>query len=217
MKHLSASLRKIMFWLLLSVILSILAACGRKEPEMKRYASDDSVSELLSVRRLRTGKAIARFYVKENGKWHLVTSGKAYVGRNGLGKTKEGDGRSPKGEFRVVGAFGVLPNPGTTLEYLNITPTTFACDEEGEFYNRIIDTSKVHHDCKGEDMFHTVPAYNYGLEIDFNPENIYPLGSNIFVHCFSGKPYTAGCVALKEEMMKRIIISAHKGMVVSIK
>ena len=173
-------------------------------------------SEALVVSDAHGSRAKAVFYVRKDGRWRLAASGKAYIGRNGLGKTGEGDGKTPSGAFTVTSAFGVLPDPGTSLEYLTVTPSTFACDEPGPYYNRIIDTAAVHHSCCGEDMFKTVPAYNYGLTVDFNPENIYPCGSNIFIHCFSGKKYTAGCVALSEKMMKEILLSAHPGMKVLI-
>ena len=50
-------------------------------------------------------------------------------------------------------AFGILDNPGTALDYVDVVETTFACDEEGEYYNQIIDTAETGHDCTGEEMF----------------------------------------------------------------
>lgn len=173
-------------------------------------------SEALVISDARGSRACARFYVKDGAKWRLEACGEALIGKNGLGKTEEGDGKTPCGTFNVISAFGVLPDPGTALPYLRITESTFACDEQCEYYNRIIDTAAVHHDCRGEDMFKTVPAYNYGLTIDFNSGNVYPLGSNIFIHCYGEKPYTGGCVALSEKMMKKILCSAHPGMKVLI-
>ena len=50
--------------------------------------------------------------------------------------------------------------------------TTYACDEDCEFYNQIIDISKTGHDCKGEEMYKYSPEYNYGLQTGTNPENV---------------------------------------------
>ena len=150
--------------------------------------------------------ADAVFYLKRRcGGWKRVVSARAHVGKNGVGKEAEGDKKTPLGTLHAVQAFGVKPCPGGALPYLELTSSIFACDEPCEFYNTIIDTSVVHHACRGEDMSKMVPAYNYGFSTDYNPECVYPLGSNIFVHCYGRKPWTSGCVALPERVMRRIL------------
>ena len=64
-----------------------------------------------------------------------------------------GDGKTPIGTLRPLSAFGVKPNPGTTMPYIDVKPTTYACDEDCEYYNKIIDTAETQHDCKGEEMY----------------------------------------------------------------
>jgi L,D-peptidoglycan transpeptidase YkuD (ErfK/YbiS/YcfS/YnhG family) len=59
--------------------------------------------------------------------------------------------------------------------------TTYACDEDCEYYNQIIDTEETGHECKGEEMFSYQPQYNYGIATDFNKACIYPNGSAIFI------------------------------------
>lgn len=92
---------------------------------------------------------------------------------NGLGKTGEGDGKTPIGTLRPLSAFGVKPNPGTTMPYIDVKPTTYACDEDCEYYNKIIDTAETKHECKGEEMYSYQPQYNYGIATDFNKECIF--------------------------------------------
>ena len=88
----------------------------------------------------------------------------------------------------------------------------FTSDMENKFYNRIIDTVAAHHSCKGEDMFHTAPQYNYGMALDFNAACSYPDGSAIFFHCKGPKPYTGGCIAVDEPFLRQILTTAHPGL-----
>ena len=157
------------------------------------------------------------------GKARLTVDGKVlfttdvYVGKNGLGKTREGDGKTPVGTLRPLTAFGVKPNPGTAMPYLAVTPTIFACDDSCEYYNQIIDTAVVHHRCGGEEMYSYQPQYNYGIATDFNRECVYPNGSNIFIHVKGTKTYTGGCIAFDEERMKEILLNCDMSLVISIK
>ena len=142
----------------------------------------------------------------------LTFETEAIIGKNGPEKTGEGDAKTPYGDFGVRGAFGIRSNPGTDLPYTEIKETTFACDEEGEYYNQIIDTKETGHECKGEEMYELSPEYNYGIETDFNSKNEWPKGSAIFIHCKGTKKFTGGCVALDEELMKKVLETADSGM-----
>lgn len=206
--------------MLLSLLLLLLSSCQTSDiwrRELKQYRSDDSVRELLLVQYAQGSDATVFYYQKQGRRWTLLREGAAYVGKNGLGKTREGDAMTPVGDFGVLTAFGILEDPGTALPWLPVTSSTYACDEEGPYYNRIIDTVATHHPCKGEDMFHTAPEYNYGLALDFNADCSYPDGSAIFFHCKGRKTYTGGCVAVDEAFMQEILTTAHPGMRVIIR
>lgn len=153
-------------------------------------------------------KARAAFFVDGE----LLREGDAFIGRNGVGKEREGDGKTPLGEFGVRSAFGILPNPGTQFGYISVGPGTVACDSPGPYYNRIVDA-----DVEGERMSELSPEYDYGLELDFNHDNIYPLGSAIFVHCKGAKESTGGCVALDRDFVHEILVRAPRTLRVTIK
>ena len=191
-----------------------LDAAQERREIMQKYRSDDSVKQMMIVSHTEGWNARVFFYEKaeENDAWTLVFDGEAYIGKNGMNKTKEGDTKTPCGDYEILQAFGILPNPGTTLEYIDITPETFACDEDCEYYNQIIDTKETGHNCKGEEMYKFCPEYNYGLTTSFNRENKYPDGSAIFVHCKGQKPFTGGCIALDEKEMKLVLEKAEPGM-----
>lgn len=179
------------------------------------YLNNDSVGQLLLVKYSEGSNAIAEFYLKEDGAWNLLEKGHVFVGKEGIGKEKEGDMKTPVGEFGVYTAFGILPDPGTGLPYIFATPSIYGCDDSC-YYNMMIDTAVVHHECHGEHIIDYVPEYHYGLAINYNPERILGMGSCIYVHCKGKKPYTAGCVALDEDFMRNVLLHSDKGLHVSI-
>ena len=169
--------------------------------------------QLLEVYDVHGSEGKARLTV--NGKVLFTTD--VHVGKNGLGKTGEGDAKTPVGTLRPLTAFGIKPNPGTAMPYLDVTPTTFACDEDCEYYNKIIDTAATGHDCKGEDMYSLQPYYDYGIATDFNQECIYPNGSNIFIHVKGPKTSTGGCIAFDEDRMIEILKNCDLSLIISIR
>ncbi|MBO4897452.1 MAG: L,D-transpeptidase family protein [Clostridia bacterium] len=182
---------------------------------LQKYRKDDSVHQVMLVRCTEGSNAIVQFYNKltdQNNAWTLLFETDAYIGKNGTGKTQEGDAKTPLGDFGVQYAFGILNNPGTALDYVDIKESTFACDEDCEFYNQLIDLNETEHDCKGEEMFIYTPEYNYGIVTDYNAENEYPKGSEIFLHCKGAKVFTGGCIAIDEECMKTVLQYADPGM-----
>ncbi len=166
--------------------------------------------QLLEIYDVHGTEATAR--LKIDGEVLFTTS--VYIGKNGIGK--EGDAMTPAGTMHVLNAFGVKPNPGTTMPYVDVSSSIFACDDSCEYYNQIIDTAQVHHPCGGEDMFHTVPEYNYGLATDFNQEGIWPKGSNIFIHCKGQKTWTGGCVAFDEERMVELLKRCDTSLIIRV-
>ena len=175
---------------------------------LDKYADSTEVNQLVFVKCTGGDTADVSFYVRNGEKWDMHGEESGWIGRNGFGKEKEGDGKTPLGEFGVGKAFGILPDPGTTLEYIHVTSSIFACDEDCEYYNTIIDTAEVHHACKGEDMSR-IKGYNYGFQIMYNPDNVPGLDSNIFFHCGSGN--TSGCVAVSEEFCREIVARITSG------
>jgi L,D-peptidoglycan transpeptidase YkuD (ErfK/YbiS/YcfS/YnhG family) len=190
------------------------SAQARRE-EMWKYRDNDKVNQILYVTHTEGSNAIAEFYEKnadEGNAWVMVFRTDAFIGVDQMGQPDEQSGRTPLGDYGIGSAFGIRKNPGTKLEYIDVGPTTYACDEDCEFYNQIIDISKTGHDCKGEEMYKYSPEYNYGLQTGTNPENVYNKGSNLFIHCKGAKPFTMGCVAIDEEYMVTLLQKADPGM-----
>lgn len=185
---------------------------------LMKYKDDPNTSQLLFIKcEEGSSTAEAFYYIKtyDSDNWILSCQGKAYIGSKGLGKKFEGDRKTPEGNFNVTGAFGIKSNPGTCFDYKTITPYTVACDEDCEYYNQIIDINEVGFH-RGEIMKEYSPQYNYGMTFDFNPDNVYPKGSNIFLHCAGSSRNTAGCIAIEESMMLEILTTATPGFKICI-
>lgn len=179
-----------------------------KNQILNKFQNDENVQQLICVNYISDSNAIFKMYIRDKSQdngWNLILATDAFVGKNGLGKDKEGDLKTPIGEFNVTQAFGIEENPGTKIKYIRVNNDLYACDENCQYYNQIIDSVKTNHDCKGEHLIEYSPQYNYAMCIDFNSQNIYPMGSNIFIHVKGQKDYTAGCIAIDEEDMITVL------------
>lgn len=137
--------------------------------------------------------------------WQPILACTVYMGKEGLGKAREGDGRTPAGVFQITEAFGILENPGTELPYTKIQEFLY-WSEEPDTYNQMVDVRELGRSkIKGEHLIEYAPQYHYALVLDYNKEGVYPKGSAIFLHVKGEKPYTAGCLAVSEAQMKRIV------------
>ena len=180
---------------------------------LSKYQDNKKIKQLILIRHTSGSNAKLKMYVKDKkqkNKWNLILTTDVFIGKNGMGKQKEGDLKTPKGLFYITKAFGIKENPGTKLKYIKVTENLYACDDDCKYYNQIIDSKKTKHECKGEHLIDYVPQYNYAMCIDFNSENIYPKGSNIFIHVMGKKKYTAGCIALDEESMIAVLKNSTK-------
>jgi len=180
---------------------------------LNRYRKDPAVKQLICVRYCGDTRAVVQLFKKKHGAWTTVLECPAVVGRAGIGKEKEGDAKTPAGEFSVPTAFGILPDPGTGLPYIRVDKDIVESGRP-ETYNQIVDLKKdkLEYGDESEFMFDYSPQYNYGLVIGYNMEGVYPKGSGIFMHCRGVDPYTSGCVAVSEENMRTILKNIGEGV-----
>lgn len=159
-------------------------------------------------------KAVLSVHEKLNGVWTELASCDAYVGKKGIGKTKEGDKKTPTGTYNLTTPFGIKDDPGAQMSYLKVTKYHYWCgDSSSEYYNRLVDEREVSRKHKSSDeyLIKYKGAYNYCMFIDYNAEGVPNKGSCIFLHCTGKNRYTAGCVAIPEKTMKQIIRWAREG------
>lgn len=152
-------------------------------------------------------------YEKVNNKWITLMETGGFIGKNGIGKEKEGDLKTPIGLYELGIAFGMESDINTKLDYYKLDKNMYwICDSNSKYYNCFVDVSKIDSDwdiTKNEHLIEEEIAYKYAIEIKYNKERIPEKGSAIFLHCIKNGP-TAGCVSISEESMKFILENVNK-------
>ena len=172
---------------------------------LDRYLENSSVNQLVFVKHTKGSKARVSLYVKKNGAWVRKLECRALVGRNGMGKKREGDGKTPVGVYRFTMAFGIKADPGAKMEYTKLSKYDYWCGDKS-WYNTFVDVRETKHSCTGEHLITFKKTYNYCLAISYNSSCTWKHGSAIFLHCDKpGKKHTAGCVAVPEASMRKIL------------
>lgn len=155
------------------------------------------------------------------GTWRQILTTPGVIGKNGLGKTKEGDGKTPVGTFRFDTAFGIAPNPGCEIPYTQVDENIYwsGDDRPGMMYNRMVDVRNLPglDTASCEHLASYNPHYTYAMNISYNADCVPGKGSAIFLHCFGpNKPYTGGCVAIPMHMMRVVMQNVRPDCVVVI-
>lgn len=168
----------------------------------------DETDQIVLVDYTGGSSAQLSIHEKQNGIWTQLYSGKAYLGRNGIGKQKEGDGKTPTGTYNLTTPFGIKADPGANMPYTQVTKYHYWCGTSGSpYYNQLVDerVTQRKHTSSDEYLIDYKGVYNYCLFIDYNADGEESKGSCIFLHCKGSKSSTAGCVAVSESVMKSII------------
>jgi len=180
-----------------------------REELLEKYGNDSETGELVLVRYLGKTAAEVSMWEKQDNAWNELFTCEGQVGKNGVGKEKEGDNKTPLGVFGLSVPFGTLPDPGCAIPYTQLQESHYWCGDDTA-YNRFVDLRETPHDCQGEHLIE-YPDYKYALFIEYNKECILGKGFAIFFHCFGKNPYTAGCVAIDEPYMKTVLQHVHPG------
>lgn len=179
-----------------------------------------STSQIVAVVE-QGGDATVSFHAKdENGEWAEIFSVEGRIGKNGIGKTKEGDKKTPTGVYRFNMAFGILSDPGiSALPYLQVDESHhWVDDSNSKYYNQFVSTRDVEVDWTSSEHLYTVTySYKYVLSLNYNEACVPGAGSAIFLHCPSnGFKKTSGCIAIPVENMKRLMQMLEKDCVIVI-
>ena len=155
------------------------------------------------------------YHKKINGKWRMLMTTPCFIGKNGLGKKKEGDLKTPTGTYKFNCAFGNNADPGSVIPYTKATEFTYWSGDPKYKYNQLIADCREHKKLdisKCDEHIVEYPLhYQYALNISYNAKGKAGKGSAIFLHCFGpGKPWTGGCVAIPAYLMKYLITRVDK-------
>ena len=188
-------------------------------------AQDESVTQLFVVAGLgmdKTTATISMHQRDEAGHWKQILSTPGFVGLNGLCQDadhREGCAQTPIGVYHFNKAFGIAADPGCAIPYIQVDDNTYWSGDPDRQYNQMVDIREVP-ELVMDDSEHIVDyeyQYQYCLNISFNEEGTPGRGSAIFLHCFGPlKPYTGGCVAIPENLMKQVMQTVREDCVVVI-
>ena len=148
------------------------------------------------------------------GGWEKAFEVPCHYGKNGLSSDRhDGDGTTPMGLFKVTLVFGNAPDPGSAMPYRQITPTSWWSGEK-EDYNTWVEVEPGTREMKrSEHLYRFKISYKYAMAIDFNTNPVvWGKGFAIFIHCdYLDDQTTAGCVALEEKYMLRLVKECKEG------
>ncbi|MDO4547741.1 MAG: stalk domain-containing protein [Clostridia bacterium] len=174
-----------------------------------------STRQIVGVEQISGSKAKLTLYEKTSNSWLEQYSCEAYIGRNGIGKTAEGDGKTPSGTYNLNTPFGILADPGSKMSgYTKVTKYHYWCStSSSKYYNRLVDIRNVDYTpgSMDEKLVNYAPYYNYALFIDYNASGEPGKGSAIFLHCKGSAKSTSGCIAIPQAVMKSLIMSLGEG------
>lgn len=203
----------------LLVVLSLFGCKAKMEPSQKLDAQQlvvvttpgwDATSGTLTA------------YERAEEKWTQVLDPiEVQVGRSGLAwgpglhanelnqlpLKKEGDGRSPAGVFRLESLYG-YGELQAKMPYLQVDTNTFCVDDpRSKYYNQIVSGDVVQKDWNSaETMRMESDVYKYGIVVGYNTGKAEPgAGSCIFMHLGQPGTTTAGCTAMAEADILKII------------
>ena len=178
-------------------------------------AQDLGTNQLLIVAASGMDKTTCKVSMHErdaDGNWIQIFSVDGYVGKKGMvldSERKEGCGKTPIGVYHFDKAFGIADDPGCAIPYIKVTKDLYWSSDmrDGMHYNELVSINDVPDlDVKNsEHLISYTKAYQYCLNISFNEECTPGRGSAIFLHCTGNNKYTAGCVAVPKDTMKKIM------------
>lgn len=221
---------------LAAVMILLLTGCAEKKND--EYFSDQPVRPSPAwVKRLDVAKEAEQMIVvagvdkstayitmhekDADGNWQQLISTPGFIGLDGLGEASIYASYTPVGTFTIDKAFGLADDPGCQMEYTKVDGYYYWSGDprEGMHFNELVNIKDVPDldRSSSERIADYDYAYQYVLNMGYNAECQYEKGAAFFLHCF-GKihPYTGGCVAVPESIMKFIMQHVKPGCIITI-
>lgn len=181
------------------------------------YAAASQYSQLVIVQSYGT-RATVTMHELQDGVWTEILRTDGFVGSKGVGQASEYTSATPQGTFPLYFAFGINPDPGTKVPYLQVDEYDYwVGDSSSPYYNQYAraDSDTDWDKSESERIIDYPTAYGYCLFIGYNIEGTPHMGSCFFLHCSNGRP-TGGCVSVPESDMAFILrnIGENCGIVI---
>lgn len=156
-----------------------------------------------------------------DGAWNQIIATPGFIGRDGLGDANIEDAYTPVGTFTIDKAFGLAEDPGCAMEYTQVDDTYYWSGDarEGMHFNELVSTNDLPdldvEECERIAEFDY--AYRYVLNMGYNAECEVKKGFGFFMHSFRvNRPYTGGCVAVPEDIMRFVMQHVKPGCRITI-
>ena len=191
-----------------------------ESPEwIAKIPAAQNAQQLVVVAGIGRSTAWISMHIRDDrDRWRQIMTTPGFIGRAGLGKTREGDSKTPVGTFYFTKAFGIKKNPGCALPYTQVDDNHYWSGDarEGMMYNHFVDI-RQYPTLDSEHLIDYNPNYAYCLNISYNESGIAGKGSAIFLHCFGeAKPYTGGGIEIPEDKMIAVMKNVQSNCIVVI-
>ena len=212
-------MRKIFLALVAVILFACQSAQAQPSPQwVKNLLAAQKAEQAVIVAGVRGSTAWISMHEKDSaGQWQEIMTTPGFMGKEGLGKVREGDHKTPVGTFKFNFAFGIAPDPGCAIPYVQVNENHYWSSDNNYKYNEFIDVREAPANfdkAASEHLIDFKPDYNYCLNFDYNSDGTPDKGSALFMHCFdAAKPWTGGCVALPEEKMLFIMQHVKPGCI----
>lgn len=182
-------------------------------------SSVGNATQVVSVVGVGGSKAKMDIYQRTAAGWQPVAAGiPTFVGSAGMApRAKSGYPATPMGVFSLPYAFGTAPNPGGGLKYVQVGSDHWW---DGDDQSPTFNTMQV---CKqAQCPFNTaesenlkIPQYKHAVVMGVNDARKPGEGAAFFFHTTDGGP-TAGCVAIDDDTLVKVIQWLRPGAVIAI-
>lgn len=157
----------------------------------------------------------------KDGTWQQIIATPGFIGLEGLGDADKDHAITPVGTFTIDKAFGLAVDPGCKMDYTQVDDSYYWSGDgrEGMHFNELVSIKDLPNlDTEESERIADFDyAYQYVLNMGYNSECIYEEGSAFFFHSFRvNRPYTGGCVAVPEDIMKFVMQHVEPGCKITI-
>ena len=199
------------------LLLSQAAQAATPSPQWVRKLPDaKNAEQMLVVAGIQGSTAWVSMHEKNSsGKWEMIMTTPGFIGRNGLGKLKEDDGKTPIGTFHFDYAFGIAPDPGCAIPYVQVNANHYWSGDWNYKYNQFVDLRQAPANFnkeRSERLIDYAPNYNYALSFDYNAACTHGKGYAFFLQCLpAAKPWTGGGISIPEDKMLFVMKNVRPG------
>ncbi|MCT7658760.1 L,D-transpeptidase family protein [Mycobacterium deserti] len=215
-------MRRLLTLLCAGVVWLVAApvAAGQAAPWFAR--SVGNATQVISVVGVGQTDAKVDVYERTAAGWQAVGAGiPAKIGEKGMSADHyDGSMMTPMGVYSLDFAFGTQPNPGGGLQYVQVGPNHWwDGDMKSPTYNtmQVCEESRCPFSTALSDGTENldIPQYAHAVVMGVNKARVPGKGGAFFLHTTDGGP-TAGCVAIDDAMMVKLIRWLRPGAVIAL-